>query len=637
MEFDYIDVDEWAVASRHADDAGNDEHVICRAGSHSLMQSSATTDAPPGQSVAECRAVLEAQMRSVISHRKPGAWLFRHAPGVGKTTTFARLANEYMETGHAFIFCAPNVDEARAMADAAGTWVLERQNPDNCRQMADEAAAAAGAHRPLARHHAGRHRSSDFCRACMHRAECQTTRGQYRETQARFRRQVADGTVYAATTVHMLRYIAAGICASKHHIHVWIDEDLLPHIIPEQPEIPLADIMEWIGHAESISCSAHADDIAFMRQLATELARPLPATVGDCPEDHSTGASSRAIAIQRSALDGLRRAAAGVIERLGNTSTHDTERRDKNGDLMMPGHWRDATIRACAETVLGSPLVHSLRSDYRSLIGRAICRDLLAIAQTHTVFQSDATASPDMWSRIWRGLWRGHMDCRPERAASVEWVLGAIAGKGAKDEAASIYVAACNAVSWSRGNPGRRCGIITHRAWAEQVVAKIRAMHVSARLLSDTSKRHGSASVLVGWYGKHDRGTNSYHVAGIDALFIVGAFRPPMHAHHQVAAALVALGAEIGAETGRNEAYRLSPPNASGQFIAQAANRGTASESRQTAWVADQHRAAALTQAIERVRSVDRAAKGMQPALVRLIGVDATPLHISIPITYIGR
>jgi hypothetical protein len=630
---DDIDLGEWDIIcsdyASHEDDSDRPE-LVTRVGNTMEIWAGAAPKSIKGDSVDKIRRDLTAKIRDIVFSSDAGAWLLRHAPGVGKTHTFGMVANEYESLGQPVVMCAPTIAEAERLATAAGTWTLKAQSPTNCRQMQIEQDAPANL-RPLTNHHRGRHRGSDYCRSCPYQQECLGTKGQYRHDQKQFHMAVAAGTIYCATTVAMLEYVAAAINESKHRVVIWTDEDLMPHVAKPAPPVSRAEILEWIAHAQRVS-AGHADDIAFMAAVDAELARNAEGESPETPDDHSTGPGCRAMAIRADYLPGMRAMAECVLSRLGKSATHITEKTREDGEPLAVGFWRPATIRVCAELVLGACWVHLDAKDYRYLIGTTINRDLLTLPRKNALLQSDATASPDLWRRVWGQAWRGHLDCRPQRAASINWVVGSLGSKTGASSQQTQARLVNRLAAWKDANPGKRAGLITHKGWIEAVKKALRGKRVKVYEI-DGDGDPKACDVVLGWYGRHDRGVNAYHEAGVSELFIVGSFRLPMSAYHQKAKALLEMGAEIP-HTAKSRSARCGPTAINGEYLVQSANRATVAEHPQTCWIADHERAAALTQAIERIRSVDRAAKGMAPAVVHLWGIDATIPHVALPVSY---
>ena len=633
MEDEDLYYDEWDYVEdlEHAqDDEEAPEHVASIGKTWTVM-SGAAPPKPTPQNIDDIRKRLRTQLTDIIFSTQTGAWLVRHPPGVGKTYTFSLVADEYETMGQSVIMCAPTIAEAERLADGARCYnILRSQTPENCQQAAHEQQERVG--RPLEQHRAGRHRGSDFCAICPFMEHCKNTEGQYRYEQKQFAIAVGRGTAYYATTVSMLEYVAATINESKHRAVIWTDEDLLPHVAkPIEQPITREEVAEWIAHACAVG--GNTPDIAFMRAVLNELNTQPLGDAAETHEDHGT-ARGRSVSIPRDKLETLRGMARGVLKALGKSSTHATEMTGENGEPLTPGHWRRATIKPTADLILGACWVHIDRSDYRSLVGKTINREILKLPKRHALLQSDATASPRLWSLVWGDHYRGAMDCMPPRAATVSWIVGGI-GRTGRDKDVSIGGLVSRIAHEVKANK-KKVGLITYKDWCQTIKLSLRGKQCKVfHLAKGGDGDPKEARVIIGHYGAHDRGVDSFHQMGIDMLFIVGPFRLPMSEYHQQTKALLEMGAAVPESEATTKA-RVGPVSEIGEYIVQAANRATVcAGDAQTSWVADHERAAALTQAIERVRSVDRYAKGQAPAEVVLWGIDATRLHIPIPVQYI--
>ena len=441
--------------------------------------------------------------------------------------------------------------------------------------------------------------------------------------------QLAGGTIYCSITVAMLEYVAQAIVDSGHRVVVWTDEDLMPHVAKTHPPVSRSEILEWIEHAKRVGCNV--TDMHFMKAIDALLSESPSDESPETPDDHHTGAGCRALSIPPHMLCELRELAELVLGGLGKSATHNTEKTREDGEPLPVGSWRPATIRICAEMVTGACWLHIDAQDYRSLIGRSINRAILEIPKTCALLQSDATASPELWRRVWGGAWRGYMDCNPQRAASINWVVGSV-GKTGKSSEKTMTAIVNRLAHWRKQNPGDKAGLITYKAWIPIIKKALRGKGCKVYEI-DGDGDLNKADIIMGWYGRHDRGVNAYHEARVAELFIVGPFRLPMSEYHQKTKALIEMGAEIPL-TNKTNKGRCGPVADNGEYIIQTANRATVSEHPLTCWVADHERAASLTQAMERIRSVDRAAKGIKPAIVHLWGIDATIPHIPLPLKY---
>jgi hypothetical protein len=264
------------------------------------------------------------------------------------------------------------------------------------------------------------------------------------------------------------------------------------------------------------------------------------------------------------------------------------------------------------------------KDDTRALVGHGINRAMLAMADYHAVMQSDATADPEMWRSIWGDRWRGFLDAAPRRALSVIWEPASV--KAANKDKQLPTLCAKIAEAAKRGP----VGVITHMAWEADLARRLRSRGIKTAVI-DGDGDQKAARVLVGHYGKHDRGVN--HFAGVDHLILAGTFRPPMSVWHQRAGCILAMGGTCPTAA-RSSDCRTTPYGTSGAYLVQAGNRATVAPDLRTAWVADYERAAHLAQAIERVRSVSRAEQGKPAATVRIWGLDASLPIIAFPLEF---
>lgn len=606
-----------------------------------FLSSKGVAPAPrKGTPVDAVRAKVFEDIQGVIMSDETGAWLVRHPPGTGKTTAFAevvgraKFGDDFLPFFRPVLGCAPTVAEAEALSRKTGIPVLRAQGPLNCQQMADEQESPK-AERRLHNHLAAGHVGSDFCQGCRHLGPCTATRGQYRHDQREFRQSLhRKGRLpQAITTVKMLETLAPALNDSVHRMIIWTDEDLFPHMRQEVLPIALEEISDWIMHAEVLTEVCPSIDVEFMKKVRALVASvPIPEKGADTYEDHGTEHGRRVM------LTGP--ALAEVLELLERSTmeerTHPTEKIGGDGAELAPGMWRRAMFSQVRLLMRGVPYVWT-DNKRRGLSGYAINRHLKALPAKHCFLQSDATAAEPLWRGVWGKHWRRMLDAAPERKAEVIWWPSVVLKS--KDSAFDGAMARLKTIM--KQHPGR-IGILTFMDWTLKMRDALLRAGISVHLLPRRDKDGRpigtpvegptSARVILGHFGAHDRGVNDYHLADLDAFFVVGSHRPPMSEYHARAAVYAALGVELPKTA--QAPRKMFPMGADGMMVSQRAHRAMQSPDPRTNWISDHERGAHLAQALERVRSVDRAAKGMPSIPVYLWGPEACRPTIPLPIRY---
>lgn len=594
---------------------------------------------PKGLPVDEVRKAVVHDLSALICSDQTGAWLVRHPPGTGKTTAFASIVECHeVPFERPVLGCAPTVSEAEALSQKTGIPLLRAQSSLNCQQMRDEAILPKDQRR-LARHLASGHVGSDFCESCRWNAQCGGTDGQYRHDQASFKRKVmSKGRLpQYITTVKMLEHLAPTLNQAHDRIVIWTDEDLYPHMRSERPDVSKDDLLNWLDHAQRTGIPYPPEEVGFMRALLDMLVE-FEDPKGQSPErmeDHTTQ-TGRVFLAKPDLVARLQAMLVNVD--LGESRTHPSEKSSIHGEELPPGDWNRAMFSQAIDLVRGIFWIQISENGDRRMVGHAINHDMKALPAKHCFLQSDATATRVIWSGIWGKYWRGMLDGSPERALTVEWWPSSVSSSKDKDfEGAVVRIK-----NLLKKHPGR-LGILTFKAWTyrlrQWLVANGHMVHMLPHK-DETGAVCGmpimgppEARVVLGHFGAHDRGVNDYHKADLDAFLVLGSFRPPMSAIHQRAATLARLGVKLP-DRGGKESNRLFPTGIDGVLVSQGAHRSMRSEDPGTNWVADYERAAHLAQSLERIRSVDRAARGQKPIPVYLYGPEASRPIIPLPIRY---
>ena len=576
----------------------------------------------PARPVQAVRDKLQADMEAIVYSTQSGAWLFRHPPGAGKTFRWQETARDYMGP---VVGCAPTVAEAEKMSEATGIPMLRRQDTSNCKQHLLEESQAPS-HRRLAKHIDSGHSASSFCRDCPFVQECRATPGAYRYEQAQFARDCAKGTVRAITTVKMLEYVSHSMLKSPNRIVVWTDEDLMPHLQSEDGAFSRAEILEWAKHASGCGMMDKAVTIVTEVERLLSSVAPRSSECMDTIDDHTTS-DGREWSIPADDLAAIRSMLNEYEEECGTIpQAHPSEFTGEDRETLPVGAWRPAMFRRLAALLRGAVWCHVDKSDQRSLRGVSLNRHLLDLGKVHAVLQSDATASPAIWSSLWKDSWRGSLEDAPERAAFVRWWPACI--KSSNDKAKTE--AGMRAIT-ARKSYGK-CGILTFKAWEDYLCKFLRSKRYTVACLSDGDDRT-DVDFVIGHFGKHDRGVNDYHVAALSCFYVMGSFRVPMHTWHRQAGAVAEMGGTTPAV--RHKADTICfPVGVDGIYPDMNAHRGMNCADQRTRWIADYERGAQLSQAIERIRSVDRKEKGMFPIPVFLWGAEACQLTFPISIEY---
>lgn len=621
-----IDGLDWML--EHQEEADNSANLYER-GRFALHQAG-RCDPIPQRPVDCVRRDLYNVMSPIFYSRKfaRGAWLFRHPPGVGKTTTFCALAKQY---GGAIVAGAPTVAEAEAIAKESGLKVLYSQSPRTCKQLAQEARLPKGTTGALARHLKAGHRGSEFCAACPFREACMLTEGQYRYEIKEFSREAHGGVPRRAMTNHMLKYWAEALSKNPTRCVVWIDEDVMPHIQQDAEPIEREQVADWVAHAKQ--CGESGAALAIMQKALSILDRIAPANRSlDRIEDHETQ-EGRALAITaEQSQQFLALFSTYDAGQPHKSSTHWTERIGGEGETLDLGQWRPALLERARGLLTGVAWVHIGKNGQRTLRGKRLNTQLLELANNHAVLQSDATARPEIWADIWGKNWRGTYDDTPERSLGVEWVPN---GFRASDKASKLPYAVHHIKQLLKKYPGK-CGVLTFKSWEDDLVRALRAYGIRTTCLTDRGAPHESAAVVIGHYGRHDRATNEFNRLDVASFFMVGSYRVPMSEYHQRAGAAIRLGAKF--EGVSSKRTLVGPTSIDGKYLTQSTEgehgKVLMSADPRSNWVACAERAANLSQAVERVRSVDRKAKGKPSILVTIWGADACIPTIPMPITY---
>lgn len=594
---------------------------------------------PPGKPVEEVRKDVVETLNGIICSEETGAWLVRHPPGTGKTTAFASIVSCHeVPFERPVLGCAPTVFEAEALSKQTGIPILRAQSVVNCQQMRDEA-LIPHEQRRLARHLAAGHVGSDFCESCRWNVPCGGKEGQYRYEQATFKRKVmSKGKLpQYITTVKMLEHLAPTLNQAHERIVIWTDEDLFPHMRTERPDVSKDDLLNWLDHAQRTGIEYPSEEIAFMRSLLdtlVEFADPK----GTSPErihDHTTQ-TGRVFLARPEMVQRLKALLMNID--LGESRTHASEKFSIYGEELTPGEWNRALFSQAMDLVNGIFWIQISKDGDRRFVGYAINHDMKCLPSRHCFLQSDATATRMIWSGVWGKHWRKVLDGSPKRALEVTWWPAAVAvSKDADYDGALVRIKTI-----LKEHPGR-IGILTFKAWTYRIRQWLILQGLMVHMLPHKDATGAicgmpiteppEARVVLGHFGAHDRAINDYHKADLDAFLVLGSFRPPMSAIHQRAATLARLGVRLP-ELGGKDSNRLFPTGVDGILVSQDAHRSMRSEDPATNWVADYERAAHLAQSLERIRSVDRAARGMKPIPVYLYGPEASQPIIPLPIRY---
>lgn len=594
---------------------------------------------PKADPVAKVRKDVAKKLEDIICSDKIGAWLVRHPPGTGKTTAFASIVCCHdIPFERPVLGCAPTVAEAEALSKQTGIPLLRAQSVVNCQQMREESAMPL-ASRKLARHLASGHVGSEFCESCRWAQQCGTTEGQYRMDQASFKRKVmSKGRLpQYITTVKMLEHLAPTLNQAHERMVIWTDEDLFPHMRTERPDISKEDLLNWLDHAKQTGVPFPPEEIAFMEGLKDMLVR-FAGSESESPErmhDHTTQ-DGRVYLATTEIVNRLRTLMAGIV--VGESRTHPSEKTTIDGTEMAPGDWNRALFSQAMDLVNGIFWIKVSDNGDRRIVGYAINYEMKALPAKHCFLQSDATATRVVWHGIWGKHYRGMLDGSPQRALDVTWWPASVSSVQETDyEAALIRIKTI-----MDAHPGR-IGILTFKAWTYRLRAWFLKKSILVHMLPHKDEAGAvcgmpvmgppEARIVLGHFGAHDRGVNDYHKADLDAFLVLGSFRPPMAAIHQRAATLARLGVALPKDGGK-DANRLFPTGVDGVLVSQEAHRSMRSEDPATNWVADYERAAHLAQSLERIRSVDRAARGMKPIPVYLYGPEASQPIIPLPIRY---
>lgn len=594
----------------------------------------------PGKPVDEVRKAVLRDLSDLICSDKKGAWLVRHPPGTGKTTAFATIVNCHeIPFMHPVLGCAPTVAEAEALSKQTGIPLLRAQSVVNCQQMRAESDLPLGQRR-LYRHLQNGHVGSEFCESCRFNADCGAHEGQYRADHAAFKRKVVSRGKLPQyiTTVKMLEHLAPTLNEAKDRMVIWTDEDLFPHMRTDRPPVSKDDLLTWLDHAHQTGLPYPQEELDFMIGIKDMLVR-FEAPVYESPDrmtDHATQAG-RVLQAPPDVVAHLR----GLMAKIpaSESRTHASEKSSIHGEELSPGEWNRALFSQAMDLVSGIFWIEVFNNGDRRIVGYAINEDMKALPAKHCFLQSDATATKMIWQGVWGKHWRGVLDGSPRRALSVTWWPASVsASKDTDYEGALIRIQ-----TLLKEYPGR-IGILTFKSWTYRIrrwlIEKKGHMVHMLPHKDDAGQVCGmpiigppDARVVLGHFGAHDRGINDYHKADLDAFLVLGSYRPPMAAIHQRAATLVRLGVVLP-DRGGTEANRLFPTGVDGSLVSQQAHRGMRSADPATNWVADYERAAHLAQSLERIRSVDRAARGMKPIPVYLYGPEASQPIIPLPIRY---
>ena len=593
---------------------------------------------PTGFPVDQVRRAVAHDLRQIMGSDETGAWLVRHPPGTGKTTAYAAIVQSHdLPYERPTIGCAPTVSEAEALSEKTGIPMLRSQSPLNCRQMAEEREMPKDKRR-LARHLALGHVGSEFCDSCRFKPECSAIPGNYRKEQAEFVAKVTriNGHPQYITTTKMLEHLAPALLKSPSRVIVWTDEDLFPHLRTEVPALTAEHLTSWIFHAQMVGICP-PEDMAFMTAVADMILREKPKgeKSPNIKEDHETEHGRRILVTDEVKAPILELLAA--IEAT-ESRTHATEKTSPDGDALEPGMWHRAIFSQVVALLHGIAWINIEKGDKRSLVGYAINRDLHQLPTKHCLLQSDATATKAVWGGIWGKNFRRVLDGSPKRAVKVDW-WPAIVPQSSENAYEGALLRVLNVL---KDNPGR-IGVLTFKQWSYKLrhalVTRGHTVHMlphkdaTGEIIGVRIGGPIESRIVLGHFGAHDRGINDYHMADLSAFMVLGSYRPPMAAMHARAAVLSRLGVTFPDLPGK-PVNRLFPAGSDGTVISQDANRAMKSEDKATNWVCDYERGAHLAQSLERIRSVDRAARGMPPIQVYLYGPEACRPIIPLPIRY---
>lgn len=596
-----------------------EDYMIASKGAWALYQG----EAPEpffGESVDSIRKRMAMDFFMVLNTKdRSGVWGAFHPPGTGKTTTFGMMVKECTDVP--VIICAPNVAEANAIAERTGLMVLRRQDPTTCRQLADEDQLPEESKR-LSRHLSAGHKGSIFCSGCKYQDACKQTPGQYRHDQWRFSQHINGRGARVVMTVSMLATKAFLVNSARMRHVIWTDEDLFPHLakLPGESEkdgpVPNAKILEWIEHARLVAGAidgAIGPHIAFMEGVADLLSKARPDKESDTVEAHSTP-DGWAVTPDSKEVKPLLDMVASW-----EGGTHPSEQLASDGSMLPLGNWRVSIFTRVVDLLRGRPWIQINRRDHRFLTGAVINREMLKLPTKHALVQSDATASEDLWKSVWGSMWRTAFTGQPIRAVRVNWIAESVPKN---DGGLAVAVHRLKRVLTKITG---KVGVLTHKAWED---AMADAVPYAQSLTACEILGHdvpSSKRVIIGHFGKHDRATNAFHQQGVEHLFIIGSFRPPMSHWHQRTGAFLAMGATAPLLPDSVQRFKAipTPQGFDGRYYVQDGHRASHTTDVRTNWMIRHERGSQLAQALERVRSVERADKGLPPALVYLWGQEA--------------
>jgi hypothetical protein len=582
---------------------------------------------PLGDSPDTVRAGLRKFLDSQLDQTTPGAVLVRYPPGTGKTTTFATLMQESWLSGlNQVLIAVPKIDQAEQMAKDCGFSVLSAINEKNCQLMKN---GTDKEKESRSRHMGDGHISTLFCRQCKYYESCEQYKGQYRKEVKDFLIAVQQGRARYAMTKAMLAAHAETVLKSPQGI-IWIDEDCIPQIATPvnskdhegtEPSngVTIGELRSWLFHAElqrdletdyEEERSLVADCIARIKQFTAEQAKALDT---DTQDAHSDKDGYYLRIADKSLADRAKKCMPDEI-------THETETMSEAGRRLSVGNWRPPILSRLCNMLMGAAWVYYHKADERknAIKGCALNRAMFSLPSAHRVLFSDATAHEKLWKAMMGKNYRGTGDASPARALRADWAVGSVR----KESHAKNVPILCGKIQRMVAEDAGQVGIITYKDWVPKIKARLNAMRIPS-VIAD-GKKHPGAAVVLGWYGAHDRAANDFE--DCQSLILAGTYRPPKSAAHQLAACLGALGVDVPSDP-FGMAERAGPADREGKVVFMRGNRATKCADGQTAWLLDAWRGAALSQALERLRGISRAAKGLTPAYCYIWGADPCGLR----------